>query len=55
MKKEDLDLIAKELLGLIEGKTTTMASDEEAPYYVDINTYTDLELFEREKRSARSV
>ena len=50
MKKEDLDLIAKELLGLIEGKTTTMASDKEAPYYVDINTYTDLELFEREKK-----
>ena len=27
-----------------------MATNEEAPFYVDIDTYTNTELFEREKR-----
>ena len=38
------------MLDLIDSGSTSMTSEEVAPYYVDISTYTDRELFELEKK-----
>ncbi|SVA58198.1 uncharacterized protein METZ01_LOCUS111052, partial [marine metagenome] len=50
MKEKELNKEARRMLDLIESGTTSMTSENIAPYYVDINTYTDNELFKLEKQ-----
>ena len=50
MKNKELNKAAKRMLDLIDSGTTSMTSEDVAPYYVDIKTYTDNEIFELEKQ-----
>ena len=50
MKDKELNEAAKRMLDLIDSGTTSMTSEDIAPYYVDIKTYTDNEIFELEPR-----
>ena len=50
MKDKELNKEAKRMLDLIDSGSTSMISEEVAPYYVDISTYTDGEIFELEKK-----
>tara|TARA_B100000029_G_scaffold472815_1_gene513678 strand:- start:1207 stop:2400 length:1194 start_codon:yes stop_codon:yes gene_type:complete len=50
MKIKELNKAAKRLLDLVDSGTTSMTSEDVAPYYVDIKTYTDNEIFELEKQ-----
>ena len=46
MKTEELNREAKRMLELIDSGSTSMIAEDVAPYYVDISTYTDKELFD---------
>ena len=50
MKDKELNKEAKRMLDLIDSGSTSMISEDVAPYYVDISTYSDGELFELEKK-----
>ena len=50
MKPKELNKEAKRMLEMIDSGSTSMISEDAAPYYVDISTYTDKELFDLEKK-----